>query len=54
MELLFNVEGMMCGGCENRVKTALGEIEGVKLSLLQFVVCGVLSGILMFIFEKHK
>ena len=29
-----------------------GEIEGVKLSLLQFVVCGVLSGILMFIFEK--
>ena len=30
MELMFNVEGMMCGGCENRVKTALGEIEGVK------------------------
>ena len=30
----------------------VGEIEGVKLSLLQFVVCGVLSGILMFIFEK--
>lgn len=30
MELLFNVEGMMCGGCENRVKTALSEIDGVK------------------------
>lgn len=30
----------------------VGEIEGVKLSLLQFIVCGVLSGILMFIFEK--
>lgn len=29
MELLFNVEGMMCAGCENRVKSALGEIEGV-------------------------
>ena len=30
----------------------VGEIEGVKLSLLQFIICGVLSGILMFIFEK--
>lgn len=30
----------------------VGEIEGVKLSLLQFIVCGILSGILMFIFEK--
>lgn len=29
MELLFNVEGMMCAGCENRVKTALSEISGV-------------------------
>lgn len=29
MELLFNVEGMMCAGCENRVKTALSEIDGV-------------------------
>lgn len=29
MELLFNVEGMMCAGCENRVKTALGEIDGI-------------------------
>ena len=30
MEYLFNVEGMMCAGCENRVKSALGEIEGVS------------------------
>ena len=29
MEILFNVEGMMCAGCENRVKTVLSEIEGV-------------------------
>ncbi len=29
MELLFNVEGMMCTGCENRVKTALSEIDGI-------------------------
>ena len=29
MELVFNVEGMMCAGCENRVKSALEEIEGV-------------------------
>lgn len=29
MELLFNVEGMMCAGCENRVKTALSGISGV-------------------------
>ena len=29
MELVFNVDGMMCAGCENRVKTALGEIENV-------------------------
>ncbi|MBR3255331.1 MAG: heavy-metal-associated domain-containing protein [Clostridia bacterium] len=29
-ELVLNVKGMMCGGCENRVKNVLGEIEGVK------------------------
>ncbi len=29
MELLFNVEGMMCAGCENRVKVALSEIDDV-------------------------
>ena len=29
-ELNFKVKGMMCGGCENRVKNALEEIEGIK------------------------
>ncbi len=29
-ELIFNVEGMMCGGCENRVQNALKTIDGVK------------------------
>ena len=26
----LNVKGMMCGGCENRVKNKLGEIQGVE------------------------
>ena len=30
MELMFNVEGMMCGGCENRIKNALMTIEGIE------------------------
>ncbi len=29
-EIILNVSGMMCGGCENRVKNAVGEIAGVK------------------------
>ncbi|MBR1883444.1 MAG: heavy-metal-associated domain-containing protein [Clostridia bacterium] len=29
-ELLLKVEGMMCEGCENRVKNALMDIEGVQ------------------------
>ena len=29
-ELIFKVEGMMCGGCENRVKNALETIDGVE------------------------
>ena len=29
-EIIVNVKGMVCGGCENRVKNALGEIEGVE------------------------
>ncbi len=29
-ELEFNVEGMMCGGCENRVKNGLKTIDGVE------------------------
>ena len=29
-EIIINVKGIVCGGCENRVKNALGEIEGVE------------------------
>ena len=29
-ELKFKVEGMMCGGCENRVQSALKTIDGVE------------------------
>ena len=29
-EINIKVNGMMCGGCENRVKNALENIEGVK------------------------
>ena len=28
-ELEIKINGMVCGGCENRVKTALSTIEGV-------------------------
>ena len=29
-ELKIKIKGMVCGGCENRVKTALSEISGVE------------------------
>lgn len=29
-ELTLNIKGMMCGGCENRVKNALMEIDGIE------------------------
>lgn len=29
-ETTLKVKGMVCGGCENRVKNALGEIKGVE------------------------
>ncbi len=29
-EIILKVEGMMCEGCENRIKNALQSIEGVK------------------------
>ena len=29
-ELRLKINGMMCGGCENRVKNALSEIDGVE------------------------
>lgn len=28
-EIIIIVEGMMCGGCENRIQKALKDIEGV-------------------------
>lgn len=30
MEKVFQVEGMMCQGCEKRVNTALSSLEGVQ------------------------
>lgn len=29
-EIIIKVSGMMCGGCENRVKNALSMIEGIE------------------------
>lgn len=29
-EIIIKVEGMVCNGCENRVKNALETIEGVE------------------------
>lgn len=29
-ETVLKVEGMMCEGCENRIKNALSTIDGVK------------------------
>ena len=29
MEIILNVEGMMCSGCENRVENSLKSIDGV-------------------------
>lgn len=29
-KLTLNVNGMMCGGCENRVKNVLKEIDGIE------------------------
>ncbi len=29
-ELVINVEGMKCQGCENRIKNAIVAIDGVK------------------------
>lgn len=30
IETELKVKGMMCGGCENRVKNVLGSIDGVQ------------------------
>ncbi len=29
-ETILTVNGMMCGGCENRVKNAIKNIEGIE------------------------
>ncbi len=29
-ELLLNVEGMHCGGCEKRIQNAVSDIDGVE------------------------
>lgn len=29
-EIILNVKGMMCEGCENRIKNALSNTEGIK------------------------
>lgn len=29
-EIIINVKGMVCGGCENRVQNAVKTIKGVK------------------------
>ena len=30
LEIELDVEGMMCSGCENRIKNAVGSIEGIE------------------------
>jgi Cu2+-exporting ATPase len=29
-EIIINIKGMVCGGCENRVKNALQTIDGIE------------------------
>lgn len=29
-EIILNVKGMMCNGCENRIQNAIKNIEGVE------------------------
>ena len=29
-EIILNVEGMMCGGCEKRIENALGDVKAIK------------------------
>ncbi len=32
-EIELNIKGMMCGGCENRVKNALENIDGIEKAI---------------------
>ena len=36
-ETILNVKGMVCGGCENRVKNALSQIERIKSVEADFI-----------------
>ena len=29
-EIILNVEGMMCGGCEKRIENVLGDVKAIK------------------------
>lgn len=29
-EIIFNIKGMVCGGCEKRVETAIKSMKGIK------------------------
>lgn len=29
-ETIINVKGMVCGGCENRIKNALGDLKDIE------------------------
>lgn len=29
-EIIINVKGMVCGGCENRIKNVLKEMRGIE------------------------
>lgn len=35
--IIIKVEGMACGGCENRIKNALETIEGVSSAIANYV-----------------
>ena len=36
MKLIFNVRGMKCEGCENRIKNVASDIEGVNKVLADY------------------
>lgn len=36
MELIFNVRGMKCEGCENRIKNVASDIDGVNKVLADY------------------
>ncbi len=40
-EIILKVEGMSCGGCENRVQNAVKTIEGVEEVVADHVNCTV-------------